>query len=50
MCLGSSRLYFQKLWEEPQNTLRPEGSHVLERMVVAQLLVRIIITDPTFLK
>ncbi|KAF9533053.1 hypothetical protein CPB83DRAFT_845740 [Crepidotus variabilis] len=38
-----------RIWNEPENTLRPEDSHTLERVVIAQMLLRIIITDPTFI-
>ncbi|KIM48738.1 hypothetical protein M413DRAFT_437915 [Hebeloma cylindrosporum] len=38
-----------RIWNEPESTLRPEDSHTMERMVVAQMLLRIIITDPTFI-
>ncbi|KDR75040.1 hypothetical protein GALMADRAFT_522291 [Galerina marginata CBS 339.88] len=39
----------ERIWNEPEGTIRPEDSHTLERMVVAQLVMRIIITDPTFI-
>lgn len=38
-----------RIWNEPENTLDPSNTHVLERMVVAQMAIRIIITDPSFL-
>ncbi|KAF8075759.1 hypothetical protein FPV67DRAFT_1469122 [Lyophyllum atratum] len=37
-----------RIWNEPENTLRPEESHIAERMVVAQMVMKILITDPSF--
>ncbi|KDR75038.1 hypothetical protein GALMADRAFT_211363 [Galerina marginata CBS 339.88] len=38
----------ERIWNEPESTLRPEDSHVIERMIVAQLVSRIVVTDPSF--
>ncbi|KDQ07620.1 hypothetical protein BOTBODRAFT_70311 [Botryobasidium botryosum FD-172 SS1] len=37
-----------RIWNEPENTLRPEDSHTRERIVVAQIVARLLITDPNF--
>ncbi|KAF5371518.1 hypothetical protein D9615_009617 [Tricholomella constricta] len=38
-----------RIWNEPENTLEPSNSHILERMVIAQMVIRLVVTDPTFL-
>ncbi|RDB20306.1 hypothetical protein Hypma_012650 [Hypsizygus marmoreus] len=38
-----------RLWNEPENTLEPSDSHIFERIVIAQMTIRLIITDPSFL-
>ncbi|RDB20304.1 hypothetical protein Hypma_012656 [Hypsizygus marmoreus] len=38
-----------RIWNEPENTLEPSNSHILERMAVAQMTIRLIITDPSCL-
>ncbi|KDQ07619.1 hypothetical protein BOTBODRAFT_598562 [Botryobasidium botryosum FD-172 SS1] len=37
-----------RIWNEPESTLRPEQLHGLERVVVAQILMRLLVTDPSF--
>ncbi|KAF9457404.1 hypothetical protein BDZ94DRAFT_1273319 [Collybia nuda] len=39
----------KRLWEQPENTLIPTDSHIAERVAVAQIVVRVIISDPSFL-
>lgn len=47
--LSSYLIYIPfQLWEDPQNTLRPETSHVIERRVVAFLVARILAAQPSF--
>ncbi|KAG5641720.1 hypothetical protein DXG03_004390 [Asterophora parasitica] len=38
-----------RVWTAPENTLEPSDSHIPERMVIAQTVIRLIITDPSFL-
>jgi len=38
-----------QLWEEPENTLKPQETHVLERVAFPQLVIRMLICDISFM-
>lgn len=46
--LECHRLNYPKLWEEPENTLVSGEEHMLERIVVAQTVLRLLVTFPSF--
>ncbi|KAG6909220.1 hypothetical protein DXG01_001527 [Tephrocybe rancida] len=39
----------ERVWKEPENTLEPHDSHISERMVIAQLVIKLITNDPPFI-